>query len=422
MRLSSCTINKAGRFLVTVLAALLAGGCAGIVDAIGGASTRDPDGMRSELSLEARELLDRAYQDVNPAKLLDYHAHLLGLGEGGSGSYVNESALTWRHPVQRAKFLVYLSAAKISDEERAETQYLQRLIALARNHRGRFVVLAFEEYHGDDGRVDRGRTEFHVPNNHAMSVAARYPDLLVPACSVHPYRPDALAELERCAARGVRIVKWLPNSMGIDPADARCVPFYGRMRALDMVLMTHAGDEAAIEAGDDQRLGNPLRLRAPLAAGIKVIATHFAGFGEAEDLDDPARPRIAAWRLLLRMMEESQWQGLLFADISAATQANRTPEPLLSLLMRSDLHSRLVNGSDYPLPAVNFLIRTSKLEALGLISSAERRALNAIYDFNPLVFDFVVKRTIRATDEDGREHRFAPSVFEENPALAPSQR
>lgn len=124
-----------------------------------------------------------------------------------------------------------------------------------------------------------------------------------------------------------------------------------------------------------------------------------------------------SWRLLLRLMEEPRWEGLLFADISAATQANRTPEPLLTLLQRADLQRRLVNGSDYPLPAVNVLIRTSQLAEMGLITQAERAALNEIYRYNPIVFDYVLKRTLRYRDAEGREHRFAPAVFEENPAL-----
>jgi hypothetical protein len=28
---------------------------------------------------------------------------------------------------------------------------------------------------------------------------------------MHPYRHDAIAELERVAAQGVRVIKWLPN-------------------------------------------------------------------------------------------------------------------------------------------------------------------------------------------------------------------
>jgi len=378
--------------------------------------------MRAALSPAARALLESAYADVDPAKLLDYHVHLLGMGEGGSGCYVNERILTWRHPIDRLTFLVYRSAAGITDDARAESQYLDRLVALARTHAGRFVVLAFDEFHDSGGRADRGRSEFHVPNDYALAVAAWHSDLFVPACSVHPYRPDAIRELERCAARGARIVKWLPNAMGIDPADARNAPFYRRMHELDMVLLSHAGDEAAVEAAGLQHLGNPLLLRAPLAAGVKVIAAHFAGLGEAEDLDAPARPRVAAWRLLLRMMDEPRWRGLLFADISAVTQANRLPGPLPALLQRADLHSRLVNGSDYPLPAVNILIRTSRLAELGLIPPDERRALNEIYDFNPLVFDYVLKRSLRLKDASGREHRFAPAVFEENPSLAPVRR
>lgn len=408
--------------LAAAVALLAAGGCAVVADAIGGAWSRDPGEIPAGLSANARDLLERAYADVKPGKLLDYHVHLIGTGERGSGCYVNERMLTWRHPLQRARFLVYRSAGGIEDEARAESQYLERLVALARAHRGRFVVLAFDENRGADGQVDREKTEFHVPNDYAMAVAARYPQLFVAACSVHPYRRDALAELDHCAASGVRIVKWLPNAMGIDPADARIRPFYERMRALDMVLLSHAGQEASVEASAGQHLGNPLRLRAALAAGVKVIAAHFAGIGDDEDLDDPARPRIAAWRLLLRMIDDPRWDGLLFADISAATQANRTPEPLATLLRRRDLHHRLVNGSDYPLPAVNVLIRTSYLMSLEMITPAERRALNEIYDFDPIIFDYVLKRTIRVRDPDGREHRFAPAVFEEHPVLAPTRR
>ncbi len=413
-------LGTALRMLLAVVA-LLAGGCASLIDAIGGAASRDPERMLSGMSAAAREVLLRAYADVDSAKLLDYHVHLFGTGAEQSGAYVNARMRSWRHPLARARFLVYRSAARVTDESQAEPQAFLRLLALARGHRGKFVLLAFDQYHGDDGGANRELSEFHVPDDYAFGLAARHPELFVAACSVHPYRPDALAQLERCAARGVRIVKWLPNAMGIDPADARCRPFYARMRALDMVLLSHAGGEAAIDAEAGQHLGNPLRLVAALSAGVKVIASHFAGYGDDDDLEHPGAPRQPAWRLLLRMMDDPRWDGLLFADISATTQANRTPQPLATLLRRGDLHHHLVNGSDYPLPAVNILIRTSQLEAFGLIRPHERAALNEIYDFNPIVFDFVLKRTLRLRDPDGREHRFSPLIFEQHPALAPTR-
>ena len=92
-------------------------------------------------------------------------------------------------------------------------------------------------------------------------------------------------------------------------------------------------------------------------------------------------------------MDEPKYAGLLFGEISAMLQFNRMPVPLATLLKRQDLHSRLVNGSDYPLPAVNSLIWTRSMARAGFITAEERQALNEIYDYNPLLFDFVLKRT-----------------------------
>ena len=204
--------------------------------------------MATSLSPATKALADRAYADVDPSKLLDYHVHLVGLGAGGSGCCVNAKMLTWKHPLDRVKFLAYKSASGIEDEERADAEFVARLVDLAKHHRGRFLVLAFDRHYGPDGRDVPEKTEFHVPNDHAFAIAAEHPDLFVAACSVHPYRKDAISELERCAARATRIVKWLPNAMGIDPSDARCRRFYERMNALDMVLLSHGGEEKAVDA------------------------------------------------------------------------------------------------------------------------------------------------------------------------------
>lgn len=397
-------------------------GCRSLVDAVAGASRRRPEEMATGLSAEARALLDRAYEGVDRARLLDHHVHVVGLPECGSGCYVNPRMLTWRHPIDRIKYLCYRSAGRIRHEDRAEEEYVARLLSLAAPHGGRLLVLAFDEHRDASGAVVAEKTEFHVPNAYVIELARKHPDRLVAACSVHPLRPGAIEELERCAAAGVRVVKWLPNAMGIDPSDPRHRPFYERMRALDMVLLSHGGEEQAVRAQEDQRLGNPLLLRAPLEAGVKVVCAHFAGLGDDEDLDDPRRPRVASWRLLLRLMEDPRWEGLLFADLSATTQTNRTPEPLRTLLLRDDLHPRLVNGSDYPLPAIHVVIHTRKFVKLGWITEAERRALNEVYDFDPLVFDFALKRALRVRDADGREHRFPASCFEEHPALSPVRR
>lgn len=390
-----------------------------LIKGVGGAFTHQPDQLAGGLSAEGKRLIERAFEGIDSARLMDYHVHVVGIGTGDTGCFVNPHMQSWRHPISRAKFLVYASAAGITDFDRADQQFAQRLVSLGREVKGhgRFLVMAFDKHYRRDGTTDLGKTEFYVPNAYAVKLAGAHPDLFVPAASIHPYRKDALEKLTHWFKRGVRVVKWLPNAMGIDPADSRCEPFYRLMKAQGMVLLTHAGEEKAVEAEEDQKLGNPLRLRNPLDMGVKVIVSHCASLGKNEDLDDPDRPRLENFDLFMRLMSEKKYEGLLFGDISAMTQYNRLPRPVVTMLRRRDLHHRLVNGSDYPLPAINIIIRTKKLVESGLITEAERAPLSEIYDYNPLLFDFVVKRVIREPKTGGR---FPARVFMIHPALDPT--
>jgi len=185
------------------------------------------------------------------------------------------------------------------------------------------------------------------------------------------------------------------------------------MRELDMVLLTHTGEEKAVSSGGAQPLGNPLRVRRALDASLTVIMAHCAGLGRSEDLDHPGK-KARNFDLFLRLMDEDRYRGRLFADISAMILVSRMPRPLRALLNRPDIQPRLVNGSDYPLPAINLVIWTSQIAAMGMITFNERKSLNEIYRVNPLLFDFVLKRTLR-DPRTGR--KLAPELFPENPGL-----
>src|SRR5712692_8124478 len=369
---------------------------------LGGALSRRPEELSQGLSTPAADLMKRAFDDVDPRRLVDYHTHVVGVGAGGTGNLVNPAMRSWRRPLKYLKFLVYLSAAGIKDLENADREFVLRLADQARHiaDHGKYRLLAFDK--------------FYTANEHVFNLAAEFPDLFLPTMSVHPYRADALEELARWAGRGVKVVKWLPNAMGIDPSDPRCDPFYRSMRELGVVLLSHAGEEKAVEAEEDQRLGNPLHLRRPLDHGVKVIAAHCAGLGENPDLDHPDRRLVPNFHLFMRLMEQERYEGLLFGDISAMTQRNRLGVPLTTILERTDLHARLVNGSDYPPPAINIVISTGALARAGYITRAERTGLNEIYDYNPLLFDFVLKRTMTVP---GAGQRLPASVFMANPVL-----
>ena len=383
---------------------------------IGGAFKYKPQELSDRISQRAADLIKRAFDDVDPKRLVDHHVHIAGLGANGSGAFVNAKMRTWRYPFHRLKFKVYMSSAAANDEQTADAQFVQRLAALVDGipHHGKHRLLAFDKHYRADGSVNLEKTEFYTPNEYVFGLAEQQPDKFVANISVNPYRPDALAELEKWARRGARVVKWLPNAMGIDPSDARCDPFYEKLKDLDLVLLSHGGEEKAVEAEEDQKLGNPLLLRRALDHGVKVIVAHCAGLGTNEDLDNPDRPQVDNFDLFMRLMDEKRYEGLLFGEISAMTQFNRLGKPLTTILQRDDLHERLVNGSDYPLPAVNILIRIRPLVRYGYINASEGRSLSEIYNYNPLLFDFVLKRTIRLP---AAQRRLPAAVFLTNAAL-----
>jgi len=359
-------------------------------------------------------LVERAFAGIDRSRVVDAHVHIVGLGSGGTGCWVNPEMSTILSPIRQLKFDIYKAAAGIRDDARADAQYVERLVELHRhaNPDGKLLAMAFDYYVDGYGNEVPERSEFFTPNEYVLRLAAEYPELL-PCASIHPYRRDAVERLDRVAAAGARAIKWLPNAMGMDPGSSRCDAFYRRLAELGLPLITHTGEEQAVESEEAQELGNPLRLRRPLDAGVRVVAAHCGSLGVNEDIDMSAletRSR-SSFELFVRLFTESQYERTLFADVSALTQVNRCGQPLREMLLASHLHARLVNGSDYPLPAIDPLVSTYVLEDHGYLDSDERSACNEVFDANPLLFDFVVKRSLRVRQDDA-DHGFAPSVFE----------
>jgi mannonate dehydratase len=97
------------------------------------------------------------------------------------------------------------------------------------------------------------------------------------------------------------------------------------------------------------------------------------------------------------------------------TQVNRVGAPLRYLLEHPETHARLINGSDYPLPAINALMQTGAIVKAGFLTEDERTLLNEIDQHDPLLFDFVTKRTLHVGDT-----HFADSVFMARRELFPT--
>jgi predicted TIM-barrel fold metal-dependent hydrolase len=383
----------------------LAGLRLGLPAALGPGSPRPVRGR-------ARALVDEAFDGLDRSRMWDAHVHVVGLGVGDTGCWVNPEMTRLTSPWRHFKFDVYRHAAGITDLAQADRQYLDRLLALARlaNPDGKLLAFAFDYFVDESGEERPSKSEFHVPNEYVLGLARRHPELL-PCVSIHPHRPDAVERLDRAAASGAIAVKWLPNAMGIDPSSSKCDPFYERLQKLGIPLISHAGEERAVHSPDAQELGNPLRLRRPLERGVRVVVAHAASLGTVEDLDAPERLKMKAFDAFMRLFSDKRYDALLFADVSAVTQVHRLSTPLRELLISKSLHSRLLNGSDYPLPCIDPLISTRALVKEGFLQAADRPALNEIYAANPLLFDFVVKRRVSVEYKD-QTHSFSPSVFE----------
>lgn len=321
---------------------------------------------------------------------------------------------------------MFRSSSGIKKNKGGDKEYVDTLVSrtynfsFAVNSKGnlptyKHLLLALDKWYDQDGTERLDKTSMYIPNDYLMNICDKYSDIFDPCVSINPYKPNAIGELEKYAEKGVRIIKWLPNSMGIKLDDPLIQPFYQAMKDNNMILLCHVGTEHAMSAGGtDDSLGNPLYLRAPLDAGIKVIAAHCASEGDGEDLDNPGAPSVSNFRLLLRLMDNPNYSDLLFADISSMLLVTRLGDPLTIILDRTDLHENLIFGSDYPVPTIGLISRTDKLESYGYITKKERYLLNEIFNCNPLLYDFVAKRVIKSPVN---KNKFSKNIFGRNKKL-----
>ena len=361
--------------------------------------------------LAEHDLVQSAWDGIDPVRAWDSHAHLIGTGDSGSGISINPRMESLLSPGGYARRMFFLNAACAHDApDNVDRAYVERMQKLMDGLRPgtKMVLFAFEAAHGEDGKTDAERTNFYIPNAYARDIAGAHPRYFEWAASIHPYRADCVAALEQAKRDRVRAVKWIPAAMGIDPASPLCDRFYAALARLDVPLITHSGLERAVISGYSQDLGNPLRLRRALASGVRVVVAHCASMGTDRDLDrGEDAPLVPSFDLFARLMDDARYEGRLFGDISAMPQVNRAAPALARVIERSDWHPRLLNGSDYPLPGVMPLFSVDYLVSLGLVAERAVPVLKAIRAHNPLLFDFALKRHLRSSGKS-----FATGVFE----------
>jgi hypothetical protein len=286
--------------------------------------------------------------------LTDVHVHLAALPDGENGCYISPRML--RRPVSR--FFAWKFGVDLAKPAEANEFYVERLRRELNGSKRvkKAVLLGMDGIYDGNGVLDRARTDFLISNRYVVEVAKRHPDFFLAGVSINPQRRDALDELERCAAEGAALVKFLPNAQCFDPADTRYLPFYRALARLNLPLLSHVGYEFSL-AGRDQSAGDLARLRCALDEGVSVIAAHGCSHG----LFFP-EPHLKT------ALEFARRYPCFYLDASALTLPSRVR--MLFLLRRHpELQERLLFGTDYPLPVL----------AYPAIGRGYRRAANANY-------------------------------------------
>ena len=361
--------------------------------------------------LAAHPLIVSAWEGIDPARVWDVHVHLAGIGDSDSGIVVSAEMQSLRHPLQYLQRLFYMNGGCASEVPgEVDKSYVARLLNLANGlpAGAKLLLFAFDRPYNQKGEALAAESTLYVPNEYAMRIARSAPSRFEWACSIHPYRTDCVEALQSAVRDGARAVKWLPPTMGIDPGSPLCDRFYAAMAALNIPLITHTGEEKAVHGPGLPEWGNPLRLRRAMDSGVRVVMAHCGTIGTNTDIDKgPSGPEVPTFDLFARLMDDPRYVSHLHGDISAIVLVNRSPEVIRTLIERLEWHSRLLFGTDYPLPGILPLVNLSRLVKERLLEADAVPVLDRLRNHNPILFDFVLKRHLQS-----RDRRFSPIVFE----------
>lgn len=204
-------------------------------------------------------------------------------------------------------------------------------------------------------------TRIQAGNDGIIELAAGHPGI-VPIATVHPYDgPAAVAELERVASKGVKIVKIHAHTQKFDPEDPRVLTLVQAAGELGVIVLM---DNASIVPGDCEKLFN-LALKAP---GTTFIFAHLGGMN------------FRFWNILKAARTA---QGLfgdnIYFDISAmvALVADTPVEDEFVWTMRNVGIDHILLGSDYPQYSLEQNVNALESLALDESEKAKIRYENA---------------------------------------------
>ncbi len=177
-------------------------------------------------------------------------------------------------------------------------------------------------------------------------------DTLVAFGSVHPEAPDALEELERIKAAGLKGVKLHPEYQNFFVDDPRMFPIYKKISELGLITVFHAGVD--IEYFEPvhcppERLAKVL----PVFQGSPVVAAH-----------------MGAWMLWYDVEKYLVGQDVYF---DTAFSYGRMPREHCKRIIEKHGAERILFGSDMPWSGTDLEMRF--IDSLGLKDEDKAKVL-----------------------------------------------
>lgn len=313
--------------------------------------------------------------EINPTSLrrIDCHVHIVGNGSNGSGCWIRPRGI---HQFLYRFMLKDIGLPQSALYGNLESFYEARLLNLIQTSSlNAAVILAMDEVYDESGKKMEGKSVFYVPNDYVLNLAQKHPEFLA-GISIHPARPDALDELERCIEQGAALLKILPNVHNIDCNDRRFKKMWLRMVEAGLPLLAHTGSEHTLPVIRPE-FATPEILRFPLECGVTVIAGHSAA------KNWPFEPNY--FEVLINMMEK-------YPNLYGDTSAFNLPIRCRYFKRCLEMESRFIHGSDFPVPIMPYWAWIN-----GLIDFKQMRKISR--EPNPLERDIQIKQIVGFPEE-----------------------
>lgn len=117
-------------------------------------------------------------------------------------------------------------------------------------------------------------------NDYIAEAARRHPGRIVGFGSVNPAREGTVAEIDRCAAMGLRGIGELhPDTQGFDPSDSAVMtPILEALGRRDMSLTVHCSEPVGhMYPGKGRTTPDKLAGLVAISSGVRIILAHWGG-------------------------------------------------------------------------------------------------------------------------------------------------